>query len=374
MNILFVISNFQKHGPILQLYYLCKNIDKSFFKIFVVTTTKYKHDGSLYDNFKSLDIEIVEFNANKILSIFYLKHKLQLFINQKHINCVHSFGFRSDFFCFRLKNIVKITTIRHTFPLIYTLNYGTFFGNILSYLNIYFIKKFDSVISVSNSVNYYSRRYGIRSKVIHNSIDFNFVNNKLNISSKIDLRNKLNLENKVTFISISSRLYGKNIDFLTESFKNNYFDNYILLIAGHVKKSLKIKYFNNTNIIFLDNINNVEEYIKASDYFISASLHEGFPNAVLESMALGTPVILSNIKSHLEFFTDNRLLIGDYFINNNINDLKFKINKITNYNYEYLSNNCIININNNFNSKVITKEYELFYKKINNDLSRFTKL
>jgi glycosyltransferase involved in cell wall biosynthesis len=258
--------------------------------------------------------------------------------------------------------------------LIYTLNYGTFFGNILSYLNIYFIKKFDSVISVSNSVNYYSRRYGIRSKVIHNSIDFNFVNNKLNISSKIDLRNKLNLENKVTFISISSRLYGKNIDFLTESFKNNYFDNYILLIAGHVKKSLKIKYFNNTNIIFLDNINNVEEYIKASDYFISASLHEGFPNAVLESMALGTPVILSNIKSHLEFFTDNRLLIGDYFINNNINDLKFKINKITNYNYEYLSNNCIININNNFNSKVITKEYELFYKKINNDLSRFTKL
>jgi glycosyltransferase involved in cell wall biosynthesis len=40
--------------------------------------------------------------------------------------------------------------------------------------------------------------------------------------------------------------------------------------------------------------------MKAADVFISTSHHEGHPNAVLEAMACGTPLVLSDIEQHRE--------------------------------------------------------------------------
>lgn len=44
--------------------------------------------------------------------------------------------------------------------------------------------------------------------------------------------------------------------------------------------------------------------IKASNVFVSTSRHEGQPNAVLESMACGCPLVVSEIASHREFLDD----------------------------------------------------------------------
>ena len=41
-------------------------------------------------------------------------------------------------------------------------------------------------------------------------------------------------------------------------------------------------------------------YLQAVDYFISASSDEGLPNSVLEALATGLPVLLSDIPSHRE--------------------------------------------------------------------------
>lgn len=43
---------------------------------------------------------------------------------------------------------------------------------------------------------------------------------------------------------------------------------------------------------------NVDEWLQQADIFVSASLYEGQPNAVLEAAAVGTPLILSDIVEH----------------------------------------------------------------------------
>ena len=53
-------------------------------------------------------------------------------------------------------------------------------------------------------------------------------------------------------------------------------------------------------------IGHVQEYLGASNYFISASLAEGLPNSVLEAMACGLPCILSNIPPHVEIHEMNK--------------------------------------------------------------------
>ena len=50
---------------------------------------------------------------------------------------------------------------------------------------------------------------------------------------------------------------------------------------------------NNANVHFLGQVEGVEKYLKASDMFVFPSEREGMPNAVLEAMSTGLPIVLT---------------------------------------------------------------------------------
>ena len=50
-------------------------------------------------------------------------------------------------------------------------------------------------------------------------------------------------------------------------------------------------------------MNNVGDFLTAADGFVSTSVSEGMSNSVLESLAHGVPVILSDIPSHQEILS-----------------------------------------------------------------------
>ncbi len=63
------------------------------------------------------------------------------------------------------------------------------------------------------------------------------------------------------------------------------------------------------NITFFGDVTEVETILKESDIFILLSDSEGMPLSVLEALACGKPVILSDISSMRVFIQDNGLLV-----------------------------------------------------------------
>jgi glycosyltransferase involved in cell wall biosynthesis len=100
---------------------------------------------------------------------------------------------------------------------------------------------------------------------------------------------------------------------------------------GSLRIGLLKKYkslLNSGQLVFLGNISeddNIEE-LKKSDLFISASEYDGISVSILESMAIGTPVIVSDIPPNLEIISNGQN--GLFFCSQKSDDLFLKIKDI----------------------------------------------
>lgn len=362
INILFVISNLNPQGPINQLFYLCKYLNKHIFKLYIVTTSQRNFDKTLHDRFDKVGVQVIDLKLSKLQSVFYARKLIQNIIDDNYINIIQSFGFRSDIISCNLKRTYTITTVRNTLLYNWRMIRGPFLGPLLGWVHLHFIRKYQSIVACSHSVHKYLKTLDLESDVIVNSIDLDLNTEALNATAKQCLRMQLNLPvNSLIFTTVSSKLKGKNIEFLIKSFINMGFSNHILIIAGFVNSSIKSKFRANANIFFIGKVDNFLEYLKASDYFISASLHEGMPNAVLEAMSVGTPIILSDIPPHREIFESSPMKIGHLFENNNLDDLKAKIAKIKLDNHSLMSYNCILTVNQYFYASNMASKYGDYY-------------
>jgi len=78
---------------------------------------------------------------------------------------------------------------------------------------------------------------------------------------------------------------------------------FLLVGDGEIKQELEdlVKNMNlQSNVLFLGYCTNVKDLLKAFDIFTLPSLYEGLPNAVLEAMAVGKPVVASAVDGILE--------------------------------------------------------------------------
>ena len=113
-------------------------------------------------------------------------------------------------------------------------------------------------------------------------------------------------------------------------------NNYMLNLYGNGEleeslKSLAVNLGISKNVHFNGNVSNINEYLIKGHCLILFSMTEGFPNALLEAMALGLPAISSNCMSGpLELINDNETVTitsgnfykAKYGLLVNVNDTK----------------------------------------------------
>jgi glycosyltransferase involved in cell wall biosynthesis len=122
--------------------------------------------------------------------------------------------------------------------------------------------------------------------------------------------------------------------------------------SGKLGKSLKKACKENQleeEVVFLDFVENMTDFLKSLDIYLSTSLHEGSSHVVIEAMASGKPVIAFDVSSMPELvdngetgflipFTDIVLFAEKIkFLNNNSSEL------------ERLGNNARAKVESNFN-------------------------
>jgi len=183
------------------------------------------------------------------------------------------------------------------------------------YKRIYRKAKITQVIS--KFLGKRSKSMGNKGKVllVPNGVDLDIFKPSLSEQDKEKLKKDLGIKKDEVVLITTSRLALKNgIDYLIKSVNFLLFKlgiNVKLIILGTGPDEKKLKSLSESlgvseNILFLGfkEYKELPKYVEMADIFIRPSLSEGFGNSFVESMAVNTPIIATEVGGIPDFLKD----------------------------------------------------------------------
>lgn len=302
IKILYIVSSLKKCAPTQQLFNIVKHLDQDQFQCKILTLSPEPGKTQIED-FKKLNVEIDSLNLNRIHFVITGYQHLKDYIKRTKPDIIHSSGIRADFFVSKLNLPIKhCLSVRNYAYEDYSLRYGKLIGFVSAKIHLHVMSHSEYPIFCSFALK---KRYQLilsnQLYAVQDGIDIQKFLPLNDSESKVQIRKRLELpEDKYIFI-VSGHLSSiKDPETIIKAFSmiENKNAQLIFIGKGHLFKQLLKKQLN--NITFLGYVENVADYLKASDCFISASISEGMGNSVIEAAACGLELILSEIPSHRE--------------------------------------------------------------------------
>ena len=129
-NILFIISTLRLTGPVMQLYNICKYLDRSIFSPAIITLSPEPRN-SLKEKFETLKIQVIALNNTRFYGSIVNTLKIKRIINILNPDIIHTHAIRADMIIHPLKFQNHISTI-HLYPSEdYKIHYGKWIGKVL---------------------------------------------------------------------------------------------------------------------------------------------------------------------------------------------------------------------------------------------------
>lgn len=358
----YLISHLENGGPVNILYGIIKYLDKDKFEPYIITL-KPEKKNTREKEFQDMGVVILKALTSNFDIVFKRNELLESKIKELKIEILHSQCLPSVILLanLKLKGVKKLNTLHWDFSTDLIYKFGKVRGYIFKKIYINALKRIDLNISCGRSVSKLNQIHsGIESISIMNGVDTEKINLENIDENKEQIQKKLRLPSgKKVFITVGSIDQRKNVLFLVEAFTKK-LKNHILVIIGdgNKKGELEVLLKNSKNIYYYGGkrLEEIQYYLKGSDFYISASQSEGMPNSVLEALQFELPLILSDIEPHKEI-----IMLGDVgvtFRNNDMDDLKNKIEKIIK---NTSSNLKIKEIKNKISARRMSKEYMLIY-------------
>ncbi|MEK9628944.1 MAG: glycosyltransferase [Nitrospinota bacterium] len=207
---------------------------------------------------------------------------------------------------------------------------------ILSSLILKFLKKTSAIICEEADLKSFLIGKGFNEEKIHlirNGIDLELFQPRNNEESKRNLN--LNINDKI-LISTGSLNKNKNHSLLVDAFKeiSPAHESWRLFIVGDGEERLALEkqiersgVSERVKLLGFQDHQTLCKWLNAADIFVLPSRNEGTPNALLEAMACGLPVIASKVGGIPELIQDN--VEGLLFDPNSKTDLMEKLGKLT---------------------------------------------
>lgn len=345
MNITFLLSHLKKQGPNTQFLYLTAELRRLGCDVRVVTFRKSDGDDlrHLYEKF---GVEVLNLADLK----FFKKYKI-LIQRLGSTNIICSYGLPADALSFLIAPFKgRVSFVRNQLFRSYWYTRGGW-GIVYGIINYLILASCRHVFSCSEAVKEYLDKYHLQSITVRNSLNLKVFPELLE-SYAVSGTNYRSIKNKTkknqfVFLTVSSTLKGKNTEFLLENFFSYEGDDRLLVVLGPVDEFMK-KTYKSANIIFIGYDPNIYAHFMYADYFISASLHEGLPNTVLEACYFGVPCILSDIPEHLEVIGDTTYGICGLKFKLNEDDLNETLAQLRSHDYDQMSESAALLVRSNF--------------------------
>jgi len=365
IKVLYVLSTLERTGPTSQLLNIIKNLDSDIFIAKVITLSPEVPDSN-WKNYKSCNIDLESLGLGRVYGWLITKKLMKKKLKEYKPDVIHTQGYRADkLFSGISTNLPRVLTQRNYPWDDYRMQYGLLVGSYMAYSHVQAIRKCTVPIACAKNIaDKMKLRHSLSQvRYIQNGVDLN----KFYPPSKAEkekLREKYKIpQNQRVFLVLGKLLPRKNNEIILEVFLKEKPKDALLVVAGDGKEMYKLQQLKGAfpDIVLLGRVRNPEEWLKLSDYLVSSSLSEGLPNTVLEAMATGLPVILSNIEPHKEFFKNNYPF---FFSPDQPNELRDCIRNIMLADYNDLSCQMKRIIITNFSSQVNSLSYQKIYQEL----------
>lgn len=199
---------------------------------------------------------------------------------------------------------------------------------------------------------------------------------KFNIKNRnrwrVEIREKYGIvEEDFVYGFVGRITRDKGVNELLEAYFNIN-NNSKLLLIGNIEENNDLNYAllskvkENENIIFVGSVTDVEKYFAAIDVLVLPTYREGFGNVIIESNAMGTPVIVSDIPGPRDAIEEN---INGFLVKPR--DTQDLCNKMIQIKNNYISQNyidrCHTFVKNKFDSELLCEQIYLRKKRLLND-------
>lgn len=249
--------------------------------------------------------------------------QLYRYFKKEKPHIIHSITPKAGLLSMIAGRLAGIPVRMHTFTGLIFPNEERYMKNLLILMDKILCKCATKIIPEGEGVKNDLLKYNITNKPLEiiangnvNGIDLDyFVNENVSEEEKKNLREHLNIDKKdFIFIFIGRIGYEKGINELIDAFIHLQEDssfNAKLLLVGPLEKNHQIssenilEIFNNENIHSVGYQENVRKYLAISDVLVFPSYREGFPNVVLEAVAMELPAIVTDINGSNEIVSNN---------------------------------------------------------------------
>jgi glycosyltransferase involved in cell wall biosynthesis len=305
IQVIYLVSTLRRTGPTTQLYNIVQHLDGQRFTPTIVTISP-EPAASMLRTFTNRQIPVRSLSLSRLQAAMRRRWRVAVADAASPLNgamVIHSQGLRADVISARhLAEWPRVATVRNYPYEDYVMKYGRAIGTVMAATHVRALRALPAVVACSSSLAAPLKQCGIDTMVIRNGVDTEAFR-----AATTDTRERLRKEHGlapdqpvgVCIGTLSTRKDPLNVIRAVKSLAP--LNVTVLFIgSGELDGACREAAAGDERIRLIGHVGNVLPYLQFSDFFISAASSEGLPNSVLEALATGLPVVLSDIGPHRE--------------------------------------------------------------------------